>query len=280
MEVTAYLPNHPILKETIDCIYFLKRTKEEPPTAYFTFPTLNSILSVSTNTRIYRGVSRDFILHDPSQPFYSSLVTRFKRPFCFEYQGEINEITIYFKPLGINAFFRKPLNSYPEGIDQSFVLDSNFEKEFTEILNRTSDLEKLKGVEDYLLSLHQSFQHSFLPTFVNALLDDTMEGLSLAELASKYAISQKTIIKHFQQHLCKTPSEFRKIARFRKALQKFNQQEVPLSLTELTYILNYFDQSHLVKEFKELTGFSPKTFFKQISPLENGTIQWMFTSNG
>jgi AraC-like DNA-binding protein len=44
--------------------------------------------------------------------------------------------------------------------------------------------------------------------------------------------------------------------------------------------LNYFDQSHLVKEFKELTGFSPKTFFKQISPLENGTIQWMFTSNG
>jgi len=229
MEVTSYLPNHPILKEAIDCIYFLKRTKEEPPTAYFTFPTLNTILSVATNTRIDRGVSRDFILHDPHQPF---------------------------------------------------VLDSNFEKEFTEILSRTTDLEKLKGIEDYLLSLYQSFQHSFLPTFVNALLDDTMEGLSLAVLSSKYTISQKTIIKHFQQHLCKTPSEFRKIARFRKALQKFNQQEVPLSLTELTYILNYFDQSHLVKEFKELTGFSPKTFFKQISPLENGTIQWMFTSNG
>ena len=78
----------------------------------------------------------------------------------------------------------------------------------------------------------------------------------------------------------KTPYEFRKITRFRKALQKFNQQVDPLSLTELTYILNYFDQSHLVKEFKELTGFSPKPFFKQLSTLENGTISWLFTSLG
>jgi AraC-like DNA-binding protein len=275
MKVKAYKPKNEMLASLIDCYYLLSRDDSEPTTTYLTFPSVFSIHSIALNTKIVQVESRYIIQQDKQQSFLSEVVCRFNSALCFEYRGGVNEITIYFKPLGLNAFLTKDLSSYPEGITNSFIPFFDFENTMTSILRIQNDDAKVESLENYLLSKHIGFSHPFMHLFIADLYND-VEGVTIADLCKKYSVSQKTVIKHFEKHVCKTPVEFRKIIRFRKALNKFHQQKEQLSMTELSYILNYFDQSHLIREFKSLTGYTPIQFFKRISPLESGKINWMF----
>jgi AraC-like DNA-binding protein len=47
-------------------------------------------------------------------------------------------------------------------------------------------------------------------------------------------------------------------------------------LTTIAYAANYFDQAHMTKEFKSITGKSPKDFFKNLTTMEQGQINWSF----
>lgn len=275
MKVKAYKPKNEMLASLIDCYYLLSRDDSEPTTTYLTFPSVFSIHSIALNTTIVASNSKYIIQKSDKEYLLSEVVCRFNRPFCFEYKREVNEITIYYKPLGLNAFLEKDLSSYPEGITNRFIPFPDFEPTMSKILEIGEDDEKINALENYLLSQHKGFSHPYIHHFVNDLIDDA-EGVSIGDLSKKYSVSQKTVIKHFEKHVCKTPVEFRKIIRFRKALNKFHQQKEHLSMTELSYILNYFDQSHLIREFKSLTGYTPIQFFKRISPLESGKINWMF----
>jgi hypothetical protein len=121
MKVKAYKPKNEMLASLIDCYYLLSRDDSEPTTTYLTFPSVFSIHSIALNTKIVQVESRYIIQQDKQQSFLSEVVCRFNSALCFEYRGGVNEITIYFKPLGLNAFLAKDLSSYPEGITNSFI---------------------------------------------------------------------------------------------------------------------------------------------------------------
>lgn len=275
MKIKAFKPKNELLASVIDCYYLLSRDGTEPDTTYLTFPSVFSIHSFANNFTITQTDSRYIIQQGQEHSFFSDVVCRFNHPMCFEYRGAMNEITIYYKPLGLNAFLDRELSSYPEGILSQFIPFSDFEDTMSLILNIENEDDKVNALEDYLLSKYKGFSHPFLSQFIEDLTED-IEGVSIGKLCLKYGVSQKTVIKHFEKHLCKTPVEFRKIIRFRKAMNKFQHQEEQLSMTELSYILNYFDQSHLIREFKSLTGYTPTQFFKRISPMESGKINWIF----
>jgi AraC-like DNA-binding protein len=59
----------------------------------------------------------------------------------------------------------------------------------------------------------------------------------------------------------KTPSEYRKVQRFRNTLLK---QKITPNLTDLSNDNLYFDQSHFIKHFRELTDTKPSDFFKKV----------------
>ena len=274
MKVSAHKPKHELLTPVIECIYFLSRDAEESHTRYLTFPSVNSIWSVNKHSKITKLDEVYIIQNDPNAQIDSTVVCRFKEAFCFEYQGLAEEITIYFKPLGINAFLNKPLNEYNEGIENTFFpFDDLTDFLQTIFTSNDSEIEKLNLLESYLVSKYTGFDHPFLHPFLQELEKD---NVNIQELAANFNTTSKTVIKHFEKHLCKSPKEYQKIIRFRKALAKIQEQHEPLSMTELSYILNYFDQSHLIREFKALTGYTPTYFFKNISTLGAGKINWMF----
>jgi AraC-like DNA-binding protein len=274
MKVNAYKPNNELLASVIECFYFLSREDGEPNTRYLTFPSVNSIWSINSNTKVVKNQNIYQIQEAKNTLINSAIVCRFKEAFCFEYRGAAEEITVYFKPLGINAFLDKPLNVYTEGIENLFLPFEDLREFFQTIFNeKLSEKEKLERIETYFLSKHKGFNHPFLHPF---LLELEKDNHTINELATNFNTTPKTVIKHFEKHLCKSPKEYQKIIRFRKALAKIQVQKEPLSMTELSYILNYFDQSHLIREFRSLTGYTPTYFFKNISRLEAGKINWMF----
>ncbi len=271
MNIKVYRPKNPLLKKHIECFYIFEQTAEEKPVTYFTFPSIYTIISISQYTKTVDTGNQIITKHCPSNAIETNLVCNFNEPVLVKYEGQINEITTYFKPLGINAFIDRDLSFYSEGTFPDFNPYDDYKSVMMSILSIQNPDERIEQIEHYWISKLKPFEDTLLENVLAEMMDTRNLNQSMTKLSLKTGRSRTTINKHFDKHICKTPSQFKKIIRFRAAIQSHLENE-----PGLPHNLDYFDQSHMIRDFKKLTGFTPKVFFAKIATLENGQIKWMF----
>jgi AraC-like DNA-binding protein len=276
MKVKLYQPQNPLLSEYIECIYLLTLSPEEQPAKYLTFPIHFMVVTISEKSKTIRKGDNFIIEHCPENTIETTLVCNFNKPVSVEYRGWIKEITIYFKPLGINAFLENDLDSYCRGGFSDFNPFEDFQNAMSRIFSIENDDEKINTLESYWLSKLRGFRHPFLKEILAEMMNEPTLNPSISKLSSKTGISRQTLNKHFDKHLGKTPSQFKKTLRFRNAMARHPRIVGKNKLTEISYSLDYFDQAHMVKDFKSLTGYSPREFFNQVTEMEKGQINWLF----
>ncbi len=274
MQIETFKPQNKELQKYIESFYFLEHSRKDDKISYLTFPSIFSIVAVVNNAKNIITADSITTKFSKSKSLETSLVCKINTPICFQYQGDIKEICIYFKPLGLNAFIKKHLASFSHSYFDPFVPFSDYENAMKKILDTEDKTRLVESLEKYWLSKIIGFHHPFLSNAISQIEENPK--ITTLELANKFNISQKTLISHFKKHLCKTPSEYKKILRFRKTLTEMQNSNKETKLTELSYIIDFFDQSHMVANFKSLTGLSPKTFFKNLTTIENSSIHWIF----
>ncbi|MFT3744208.1 MAG: helix-turn-helix domain-containing protein [Pyrinomonadaceae bacterium] len=272
----VYKPRNAELRKHIECFYVYTRDADDDPVRYLTFPSIFTLVSISKDsltTETELGLRTEYCAGNPIE---ANLVCAFNKPVCIEYSGQIDEITIYFKPLGINAFLPDDLCVYNTGQYADFDPFGDLKSRMKAILTQADVEKRLSDLETYWLSKLVGFDHPLLENVIGEMFADDGESIPVAQLARKYGVSRSTLNNHFARHICKSPSEMRKVIRFRRAMQDRYVARDRKRLTDITYGLNYFDQSHMIKDFRSLTGYSPAKFFSSISELENGQINWLF----
>ena len=271
MNIEVFYPKSTELEKVIECFYFIERNQEDESVSYLTFPSNNFIFSAIINAEILKKQEIYLIKESNRNSFFCSLVGKFNKPFLFQYAGKIFELTIYFKPLGINHFLTKNLDSYKEGVDVYFEFDIDFQNLMLNFKKNSSKSQCADQLESFLISKIKPFNHSFLNMMIENI--DTYDEFNLESFSKSISVSQKTIIQESKKHLLKTPLQYKKVHRFRKTLLKIRESE---SLSDLSYLVSYFDQSHMIKEFKSITGFTPKQFFSNINHSYAENISWIF----
>jgi AraC-like DNA-binding protein len=276
LEIKFFKPQNKILQQYLEGYYFMSKNENEPDIEYLTFPNNFSIISVYENTEVTFMENKVIIEGMPNNHFFSDLICHYKKPIRVHCKGKLNEITFYFKPLGLNAFLKKPLCRYTNDFFSNFVPFEDYATTMRDVLKQENRLRQCEMIEDYWFSKIIGFEHPFLKGVMDDLLTKTAEDFSIADLAGKYKTSRQNLNKHFELHLCKSPSTFKKIHRFREAMKAKMNKKPNENLTSLGYDLLFYDQSHLIRDFKALTGLTPKTFFKNISLQEDGEVNWLF----
>lgn len=100
------------------------------------------------------------------------------------------------------------------------------------------------------------------------IINQTRGVVDISFLASKACYSRKQFERVFSQYVGTSPKQFLKTIRFQNAIDE-KARNSSLSLTELTYRCGYFDQSHMISEFKGLSGFTPKQYFEYGLPFSD-----------
>lgn len=103
--------------------------------------------------------------------------------------------------------------------------------------------------------------HEYNTTIVESIeyIKLTKGTTSIKDIYSTLDISKSKLEQLFNREIGLTPKEFCKIEKMNQFINLYYQEESS-SLTELTYRCGYYDQSHLIKDFRYFLDTSPRKF--------------------
>jgi AraC-like DNA-binding protein len=124
-----------------------------------------------------------------------------------------------------------------------------------------SGFERSQVVQHFLLSrIRRDLSDSLVRHAVLGILRDPSR--SQRSLASHLDISERQLSRRFHAMVGTGVKRFARIARFGKAVAKRRRG---VSWSQISYACGYSDQSHLVHDFKLITGCSPDGLLKAVS---------------
>jgi len=95
--------------------------------------------------------------------------------------------------------------------------------------------------------------------------------IPIEELAVKTGFTRKHLGTLFRQQVGLTPKSLARVHRFRSALAILDRAQGHVPWTELADACGFYDQSHLINEFRRFTGFSPVELARRDRP-DSGSL--------
>lgn len=165
----------------------------------------------------------------------------------------------------INPIYAGKLtNGLSEVFNGVYMLD--LQSHHIKELMLAKDLRDRYAASDVLVALFDNvddlYDHN--PTILDSLevIKESAGTVSVKEIYSSLNVSKSKLEQHFNRDIGLTPKECCKIEKINSFINAYCQK-TNQSLTELTYLCGYYDQSHLIKDFKYFLDISPKKFFHQ-----------------
>jgi AraC-like DNA-binding protein len=95
--------------------------------------------------------------------------------------------------------------------------------------------------------------------------------VSIEDLAAESGFSRKHLGTLFQQQVGLSPKALARVHRFRGALTLLDRANGEVPWAALAEQCGFYDQSHLINEFRRFTGFSPVELARRDRP-DSGSV--------
>jgi AraC-like DNA-binding protein len=186
--------------------------------------------------------------------------------------GNLTLFAIYFYPHGLSIFLDLPLNElYNQSIPLRFILKDAASKLEDELSGVESFDQRISIAERFLITQIRKneikHQYNRIRHTVN-LINQTKGVIDIEDLASHSCLSRKQYERIFSDIIGTSPKQFLKIVRFQNVIYQ-KSKHPDLSLTELAYQCGYYDQAHMINDFKTLSGYTPKQYFGDCEPFSD-----------
>lgn len=172
-------------------------------------------------------------------------------------------ISVAFHPGGLHRLIKVPMYEiYDEPVDATAILGKEI-SELNQRLKWAANPEEMVGLlEIYLLRELKELKPSPFELSMYTLLH-SKSNLTMDEAASLSCLSLRQFERRSNEILGYSPKFFSKLIRFSRAYRlKVNRPE--LNWGDIANQNSYFDQAHLIKDFKHFTSVMPKFLNKEI----------------
>jgi len=170
-------------------------------------------------------------------------------------------VVVRFNELGAAAFFDEPLNEVFGRMVGLEELDRR--KGLAEVQARLgearSHAERVALVDGYLCGRLRELTFDPLVHRAVGAIAQRDGALRIGALAKELGTSRDPLEKRFRRWVGATPKQLCSILRVQRVVSGFGRGA---SLTELAQSAGYFDQSHLIREFRAFTGEPPERFLR------------------
>jgi AraC-like DNA-binding protein len=196
-------------------------------------------------------------------------ITRYQDIFC---QGPADLFIVVFHPDGFNRLFNIRAGELKDKvIPFSDLIDWDRLKHAIHI--STALKEKIDCIDNFFAGFLSTHPPSVNPLITSAIsFIQKQKGLvTIDHLASFTGHHPRQLERQFTTAIGLSPKKFCNIIRIHSFLKKLRTRK--LNLTQCAYDSGYYDQAHLIREFKQITGLTPSQYLRQVSPLAVNFVQ-------
>lgn len=190
------------------------------------------------------------------------VIGQLTQPLEIEPTGETGIFSVRFHPNGFLPFSTIPIKEMENtAVSLEKLFGDDGRQMAQKVLGAPSALEKIKVVESFLLNRLTDAEtvDRIVKSTIETIL--TANGqLSIDELSRQSNINQRQLERKFSTAVGLSPKQLSKTIRLQATLKMLLNEKFT-SLTDLAYKNEYYDQAHFIKDFKELTGHTPKQFY-------------------
>jgi len=181
--------------------------------------------------------------------------------------GRIEMITVVFQPYAAKVLFHIPSYLFRgQNVDTEAVEDV----ELSDLVKRVTDTSDnavcIRLIEQFFLRRLYSLPEYNLKR-MSAVFDEInlQPQINISHLSETACLSSKQFGRIFTDYVGTTPKEFIRIIRMQRALLML-QQDPTTPFVQVAYECGFFDQSHMIKEFKLFSGYTPAEYLSVCAP--------------
>jgi AraC-like DNA-binding protein len=179
-------------------------------------------------------------------------------------QGTLKSFVIMFQPDGLQRLYGLPM---PEMTDRSYdarsVLGCSISRAWQILGDLGSFEERVRFVNELLL--RQSLRSPEVDGISDAATTMILSGgcVDIPALAGRAGLSMRQFARKFIRQVGVRPKLFARVARFEAALEN-KARFAAKSWTRIAHEFGYYDQMHMVHDFREFTGETPGEILTQL----------------
>lgn len=169
-------------------------------------------------------------------------------------------IGISFTPWGFYHLYRAPMSNLRNKIISTKPISDLFKGLLINHRAYTNNY-MISSIENILLKT--LYSNSIDKENCNIIKDFLTHSCSVKDYCTQHNINQRKLERIFSKYIGTSPKQYKKVMKFESITTEIIFQNKAISLTDITYSFNYYDQSHFNKNFKESIGDTPLKFIEK-----------------
>ena len=196
-------------------------------------------------------------LGEPIHLSNSWLTGFFSKPLTYKSEINASTLSVQFKPYGLSRFLEESASDFTNQIvETDLVIGSSIFELREKLIYANSFQERIELLEAFFLKklAHIDSQKELSESIINR---QTFDEYTLKVWSENYGYSQKHILNEFKKLIGTTPKKLQNVRRVNKAIGLLNQD---MPSVQVAYACGFYDQTHFIKKFKEVTLMTPKSY--------------------
>jgi AraC-like DNA-binding protein len=179
-------------------------------------------------------------------------------PIVGNIKGQAEYLVVFFQPLGLYQLFGRDVSLLTNKSQhlRDFLGEETFEKLYQNIISKDDINLQIEILNRFFMEQVRVYDNYSVLNNALDFIYQTNGNISVAELARKCKVNRRMIERQFKIKIGLSPKIYAQIFRF-KFMMNYLSQNPNTSWADLSEIVGYYDQSHLIRYFKEYLNISP-----------------------
>ena len=166
-------------------------------------------------------------------------------------------VVVVLKPCGLFRLLGIPIKDLVDcDFDARLVIGNEINELLERLMNFKDNNQRNQIIQSYLLSNLMKLKPALPIDIAMLILVKSQGKLSMDYLASQSCLSNRQLERRSLERIGLSPKCFARMIRFSEA-HNYKEQHPHTPWTEIAHRFGYYDQMHLIRDFREFTGVTP-----------------------
>jgi AraC-like DNA-binding protein len=184
----------------------------------------------------------------------SFLVGQLTGPFTIRPSGPVRAIGVRFRPEGAYRLVQLPMFELTDATVAVDDISQRLSRKIDRLRGQRSVAEQIRSLEKFLSAAANQTDEDRLVSVAVSELERANGDIAVSTLAHSLGMSFRQLERRFRNAVGIAPKLFSRMQRFQ---QIFRNAEANANWVDAAVSCGYYDQAHLIRDFREFSGTTP-----------------------